>query len=140
METIDQEADLIAEVFGWGKYTQQFESVDQILNPKVDKELPLFFSEWLRNGRNASLAYKTLHPDVSDASARVLGSRKLAKVNIVGILSAFGLTYEIYFQKLKEGLEAKQQNEVTGEFQVDHKTRRIYLKLLGELLGIEQKK
>ena len=40
-----------------------------------DKEIPLFLSEWLKNGLNASAAYKTLHPNVSDASARVnLGS------------------------------------------------------------------
>lgn len=37
-----------------------------------DKEIALFLSEWLKNGLNASAAYKVLHPKVSDASAIVI--------------------------------------------------------------------
>ena len=30
-----------------------------------DKDLAIFFTEWLKNGRNATQAYKTLHPNVA---------------------------------------------------------------------------
>lgn len=138
-EAVNQEVDILAKEFGWGEYTPKFGDIDQMLSPKIDKELALFFNEWLTNGRNATQAYRTLHPNVTEDSARVLGSRKLTKVSTQAILSAYGLTYDTYFQKLKEGLEAKQRNEATGVLQVDHKTRRIYLKVLGELLGIEER-
>ena len=90
------------------------------------------------NGRNATRAYKTLHPNVSDDSARVLGSKKLAKVNKSAILSAYGLTYETYFEKLKEGLEAEKRNQFTGELEADHKTRRIYHQVFGKLIRVEK--
>jgi len=111
-----------------------------------DKEIALFLSEWLKNGLNASAAYKTLHPNVSDASARVLGSKKLAKINISAILAGYELGYSDYILGLKEGLNAMKFNEQTGEKVPDYKhsliprklgirTRLEFHRILGKLLG-----
>ncbi|MBI2600255.1 hypothetical protein HYW43_05045, partial [Candidatus Daviesbacteria bacterium] len=79
-------------------------AIDELV--EGDKELPLFLAEWLKNGLNASVAYKILHPNVSDASARVLGSKKLTKINISAILAGYDLGYSDYMSGLKEGLAA----------------------------------
>ncbi len=101
-----------------------------------DANLGPFLIEWLRNGMNASLAYKVLHPSITDGSARVLGSRLLAKVNKGAILSAFGISLEDYIKQLKEGLAAQFKDE-SGELIPDHKTRRIYHQVVGKLLEFE---
>ena len=113
---------------------------------KGDKEMPLFLDEWLKNGLNASAAYKTLHPNVSDASARVLGSKKLTKINISAILAGYDLGYSDYILGLKEGLAAMKFNEQTGEKVPDYRrsliprrlgirTRLEFHRILGKLLG-----
>ena len=102
---------------------------------KGDKEMPLFLDEWLKNGLNASAAYKTLHPNVSDASARVLGSKKLTKINISAILAGYDLGFDDYMVGLKEGLAATKLNEQTGEKLPDYRTRLEYHRILGKLLG-----
>lgn len=91
------------------------------------KEVAMFFVSWVRNGMNATRAYKELHPEVSEGSARVLGSRMLAKVNISDILAVYGLTMEEYFLILKEGLKSP-----------DLKVRKQYHEVLGKLIGIEK--
>ena len=83
--------------------------------------MPLFLDEWLKNGLNASAAYKSLHPNVSDASARVLGSKKLTKINISAILAGYDLGFNDYMLGLKEGLAALKFNELTGEKVPDYK-------------------
>src|SRR3989344_8801418 len=100
-----------------------------------DKEISLFLSEWLKNGLNASAAYKALHPNVSDASARVLGSKKLTKINISAILAGYDLGYSNYILGLKEGLAAMKFNEQTGEKVPDYRTRLEFHRVLGKLLG-----
>ncbi|MBI3103652.1 hypothetical protein HYZ05_01805 [Candidatus Daviesbacteria bacterium] len=100
-----------------------------------DKEVPIFLSEWLKNGLNASAAYKILHPKVSDASARVLGSKKLTKINISAILAGYDLGYSDYILGLKEGLIAMKFNEQTGEKVPDYKVRLEFHRILGKLLG-----
>ena len=100
-----------------------------------DKEVPIFLAEWLKNGLNASAAYKSLHPKVSDASARVLGSKKLAKINISAILAGYDLGYSDYILGLKEGLVASKFNEQTGEKVPDYRTRLEFHRILGKLLG-----
>ena len=45
-----------------------------------DLDLMLFYLTWIKCGLNASKAYKELHPDCNDHSARVLGSTTLAKI------------------------------------------------------------
>ncbi|KKR80401.1 MAG: hypothetical protein UU73_C0003G0290 [Candidatus Daviesbacteria bacterium GW2011_GWA1_41_61] len=100
-----------------------------------DKEIPFFLDEWLKNGLNASAVYKTLHPKVSDASARVLGSKKLAKINISAILAGYDLGVNDYIVGLKEGLTAMKFNELTGEKVPDYRTRLEYHRILGKLLG-----
>lgn len=106
-----------------------------------DPELAAFFVAWIKNSFNASLAYRSLHPNVSEVSARALGSRKLSKltkVNISGVLQAFGLDVETYISQLKEGLNAMKWDDFTGEKEPDHKARRTYHEVLGRLLGIEK--
>jgi len=100
-----------------------------------DKEVPLFLTEWLKNGLNASVAYKTIHPNVSDVSARVLGSKKLAKINISAISAGYDLGYSDYILGLKEGLAAMKFNEQTGEKVPDYRTRLEFHRVLGKLLG-----
>lgn len=103
---------------------------------RVDIELFQFYCMWVHKGFNASHAYKELHPDATDGSCRVLGSRWLARVNRELILEAYNLGPTRYFTQLDEGLNAKKQS-ITGELHPDHKTRRDYHKALGEVLGIE---
>lgn len=100
-------------------------------------DLMLFYVTWVKNGLNASKAYKELHPEVDDHSARTLGSRQLAKVDKHEVMRAYGLDKELYFKQLKEGAQATKWNDFTGDREADHKTRRQYHEVLGKLLGIE---
>lgn len=102
-----------------------------------DLDLFLFYLTWIKNGLNASKAYKELHPKVDDHSSRTLGSRLLAKVDKGLIMQAYGLDHQIYFDQLKEALGATKWNDFTGEREADHKTRKDYHDKLGKLLGIE---
>lgn len=102
-----------------------------------DKDLVLFFLTWVKNGQNATKAYLELNPHVDPASARVLGSRVLARVNMQSILDIYGLGLETYMQQLKDGLTAI-KSDITGQTYPDHKVRDAYHKRLGELLGIEK--
>jgi hypothetical protein len=137
------EEKLLSEDFKIGKFVPKSpmhpDYSNELLNsePKIDKELPLFIHEWINNGNNATLAYKKLHPGITDASARTLGSRKLAKVDIEAVLAGYGLTREVYLEKLKDGLNATIKNEKTGELEPDFKTRRTYHQALGKLLSLE---
>lgn len=103
-----------------------------------DLDLVLFFLTWVKNGKNASKAYLELHPDVDPASARVLGSRQLAKVNIQSVLEVYGVGLDEYVNQLREGHQATKWNDFTGEREPDHKTRESYNKRLGMLLGVER--
>jgi hypothetical protein len=109
----------------------------KIFNNNLD--LMLFFITWLKNGLNASKAYKKLHPEVTDHSARTLGSRELAKVDKTAIMQSYGLDVETYFRQLKEGLKAIRL-DAAGQVFPDHKTRRAYHEVLGKLLNIEEEK
>lgn len=108
-----------------------------------DQDLILFFLTWIKHNRNGTKAYQELHPNVSYASARVMGSQhvaQLAKLNISVILAAYDLDQESYFKQLKDGMEATKWNDFTGENVPDHKVRRAYHETLGKILGIEQEK
>lgn len=105
-----------------------------------DLDLCLFYLTWVKNGLNASKAYKELHPQVDDHSARVLGSRQLAKVSKEQVMQAYGLDHQVYFDQLKEALGATKWNDFTGEREADHKTRQGYHDKLGKLLGLEGEK
>jgi|SRR5581483_7728068 len=100
----------------------------------------LFFVTWLKNGFNAGKAYKELHPDVTEHSARTLGSRELSKVDKKMLLAAYGLDSGMYIEQLKEGLNAMKVNEFTGEMYADHFARKPYHDKLGKLLGFEKDK
>lgn len=115
-----------------------------------DLDLVLFFLAWIKNGRNASKAYLELNPHVDPHSARVLGSKQLAKINIHSILEIYDLGYEDYFKQLREGLQANRKRAeivdrdskgqpIYAYFdEPDHKVRNDYHKRLGELLGLEK--
>lgn len=102
-----------------------------------DLDLMLFYVTWIKNNRNASKAYKELNPDVDDHSARVLGSRKLAKVNMNLVMEAYGLDGDLYFNQLYDGIHAI-KSDMTGQTYPDHKVRKDYHDKLGKLLGIEK--
>lgn len=104
-----------------------------------DKDLAIFFTEWLKCGRNATKAYKILHPDVTMESAAVLGSNLLRKIKIEPFLATYNLGVDRYFTQLDEALKADKWNDFTGEREPDHKTRLPYHNKLGNLLGIEKK-
>lgn len=124
-----------------------------------DKEMVLFFLAYLKHDRNATQAYKFLHPNCTDHSCRVLGSRQLAKVSIQTILDSYGLGIETYIKKIKEGIDAtnvehiRMTTETKGKKgQTVKKTsyttvetpnyavQKSYHESLGKLLGIEGKK
>ena len=129
MDTSQADQELLEKEFN----TDHILPIDEMIGG--DKEIALFLSEWLKNGLNASAAYKALHPKVSDASARVLGSKKLAKINISAILAGYDLGYNDYILGLKEGLNAMKLNEQTGEKVPDYRTRLEFHRILGKLLG-----
>lgn len=103
-------------------------------------DLFLFYLAWVKNGMNASKAYKELHPNVNDHSARILGSSTLAKIDKKMVMSAYGLDHDRYYKQLNEALEATKWNDFTGEREPDHKTREPYHTKLGKALDIEKDK
>lgn len=104
-----------------------------------DVEVVVFFVEWVKQNRSAKLAYQLLHPDVTERSAEVLGSRMLSRVDKTLILQAYGLTAEKYINVLNQGLEAERWNEFTGEREADHRARKPFHDKLGQLLKWETK-
>jgi len=120
-------------------------------NEADEAKSQLFFESWIKCGGNATEAYKKLHPKVTEASARVLGSRELAKVNIKDLLGSVGLTHDTYLRKLSEGLNAEkvisvkywEAKNVEDRFKCeiavpDHVARLKYLNILGRLLGVDR--
>ena len=120
------------------KEKNEVDKLITIFNGDVD--LALFYLAWIKNGLNASKAYKELHPEVKAHSADTLGSRLLKKVDKSAILDAYGLDQELYFKQLKEGVQAMKTDHFTGEQSPDHKTREKYHDKLGKQLGLEQDK
>lgn len=102
-----------------------------------DLDLVLFFLCWIKHERNASKAYLELNPSVDPASAAVLGSRQLKKVNVEAVLEVYGVGLEKYFTQLRDGLDAV-KSDMTGQVFPDHKTRDLYHTKLGKILGIEK--
>ena len=103
------------------------------------KERTLFYLTWLKHNRNAKQAYLELHPEVTERSAEVLGSRMLSNIEMKQIARAYGLDEQAYFEQLAKGLIAKKRDQFSGELEEDHKTRKPYHDKLGEILGIEGK-
>lgn len=105
-------------------------------NGKPDLDLFLFYVTWVKNGLNAGKAYKELHEDVDEHSARTLGSRLLTKVDKQLVMNAYGLDAQRYYSQLAAGLDAM-KSDITGNVYPDHKTRLGYHDKLGKQLGIE---
>lgn len=109
-------------------------ALPQLTDDSPEALLELRFVEaWLTNGQNATRAYLSVRPSTSYASARVLGSRLLTKVNIDDLLALSGLDVSVYLQKIREGLEAVDPLGLP-----EYKVQQYYHSLLGRLLGIEQ--
>lgn len=105
-----------------------------------DDDATLFFIEWVTNGRNAKKAYKAIKPDVTDQSAKTLGARMLTRVDLSLVLDSYGIGVDTYMRKLKEGLEATRLYGKSAIEHPDYKARRAYHEVLGEMLGLENKK
>lgn len=115
-----------------------------------DRELVLFFLSYLKNNRNATKAYKELHPNCTLKSCGVLGARKLAKVSFNVILESYGLGIDTYLENLRNGLNAtKFEYVVVGKYKngrtrtvtkviPDYDRRDRYYEDLGEILGIKK--
>lgn len=133
--------------------TRRPAQVKDLSNAFQDKELALFFTTWLKNNRNATKTYAELHPEYNPDgnlgdyhTCATLGSRMLKKVDISSVLEAYGLNIQLYIKVLQEGLWAESQhflfkskdgnNVFTNS--PDHKSRRMYHRVLGDLLGIEK--
>lgn len=114
-------------------------SIDQLTEELGGREIAGFFIAWLSEGRNATKAYLKLHPEVTEKSAGVLGSRMLGKVRRDVVMQSYGLDINAYMTQLNEGLNAtKLADDGEGVVELpDHKVRRDYHKTLGQLLGIE---
>lgn len=117
------------------KKDNKLKELIKIFDGNID--LALFYVTWIKNGLNRTKAYKELHPNVDDHSARVLGSKWLARIDKTQIMEAYGLDQELYFNQLKEGVQAMKRDQFSGEMYEDHKTRKDYHDKLGKLLGIE---
>lgn len=102
-----------------------------------DQGLLEFYNEWVSNGKNATRAYLKLHPNVKVESAKVLGHNKLTSINFKVIMREYGLSEDVYFKQLGEGINATKWNDFTGDREPDHKTRLPYHDKVGKLLGIE---
>jgi hypothetical protein len=108
-----------------------------------DIDLAVFFSRWIEHGRDASAAYRSIHPNVTKGSSQVLGCRMLSRVNPSAILDSYGLGIDAYIDQLKEGLHASKTISIGSGEDVDyidvpdHKTRRHYHRALGELHKLE---
>lgn len=107
-----------------------------------DIELLTFYICWLKNGMNASKAYRELHPEVTEASSEVLGHRALRKVKekvgAEAIASLYGLNIDLYMEQLRDGNKAMKRDQFSGEMYPDHAVRLKYHDKLGKLLGLEQ--
>lgn len=113
--------------------------------PQTPEQLEneLFMQDWIECGFNAGKAYLKRHPGVTPQSAAVLGHRKLKKVNVKEMLEAAGLGYDVYLNKLREGLNATRivTSPTEPDREVpDFKTRRDYHKAQGKALAVETDK
>lgn len=102
-----------------------------------DPDVVEFYAEWIKQGKDATKAYLAIYPHVTRGSASVLGHRMLSRVNRRLIMESYGLTEDLYLEKLHEGVYATKTNEFTGEEKADHNARKYYHGKLGELIGWE---
>lgn len=122
-----------------------------------DEKLVSFYMAWVKNEGNSTKAYQELHPKTNDRVASVLGARRLAKVREKGginmLLCDFGLGLDIYLQKIKDGLNAVNEDYINIKLKTEkgkppevvyekvttpnHAVQKSYHDKLGKLLGIE---
>lgn len=103
-------------------------------------ELAEFWMSWIINNKNAKAAYLQMRPNVTEESAKVMGSvylSDLTKINSNLIMASYGLDADLYLSQLYDGIKADKWNDFTGEREPDHKTRKAYHDKLGIALGIE---
>lgn len=110
-----------------------------------DPEVLVFFHHYLQEGLSATKAYKKMRPHVTEASAAVMGSRMLQKIDINTVLAVFGLDLARYIEVLKDGLEAETRKPVISKGEIidwytekDHSVRNTYHSKLGRMIGVEK--
>ena len=106
-----------------------------------DYGLAELVTEWVNNGRNATKAYKKLHPNVAEGTARVMGSALMKKVDKTFLAELYCGGIDTYFKQLNDGLNANVVILSGGKKKVlapDHRVRRLYHEALGKMLGIEE--
>ena len=96
-----------------------------------------FIDAYIENNGNATEAYLAISPKVTRESARELGKRMIAKVDlsIIEILNNIGLTDPVLGQKLKDGLEATRESGkgVNKKEVLDHSVIVKYLDMVLKL-------
>jgi len=127
-------------------------TLDDLEEMLGSKERVLFYLTWLKHDRNATKAYLELHPNVTEHSARTLGAKMLANIDIFTIANAYNLNHERYLNMIDEGLEATKpisaliSGKDAGSKDMDfidvpdHQTRLKYHDKLGKLIGVESDK
>jgi len=96
-----------------------------------------FIEAYIENCGNATEAYLAISPKVTRESARELGKRMIAKVDlsIIEILNDIGLTDPVLSQKIKDGLEATRESGkgVNRKEILDHSVIVKYLDMVLKL-------
>jgi hypothetical protein len=99
-----------------------------------------FIDAYIENNGNATEAYLAISPDIKRDSAKELGYRLLAKVDlsIVELLDKMGLTDPVLSQKLIEGLSATREVG-TGEDKKEKLDHNVIVKYLDMALKLKAK-
>jgi len=96
-----------------------------------------FIDSYIENCGNATEAYLAISPNVTRESARELGKRMIARVDlsIIEILNDIGLTDPVLSQKIKDGLEATRESGkgINRKEVLDHSVIVKYLDMVLKL-------
>lgn len=98
-----------------------------------------FIDAYIKCNGNAAEAYRVTHPKYKGENAKVMGCRKLTKVNLetTELLNEMDMTDQQLHQKLKEGLDSKKSIIVKNKLLDvdDFPTRQKYLDMAYKLKG-----
>lgn len=108
---------------------------------KPEQFLKDLAKEYHLNGRNISLAYKTLRPKVKDSTAKVEGSKALTNPNFQGFLKKLEkesqLRYGINMEEIVQGLKDIFFNpEISTKCKIQ--SADILIKIAGEYAPTKQ--
>jgi len=99
-----------------------------------------FIEAYIENCGNATEAYLVISPKVTRESARELGKRMIARVDlsIIEILNDIGLTDPVLSQKIKDGLEATRETG-KGIYRKEILDHSVIVKYLDMVLKLKAK-